>query len=367
MKLLIATGLYPPDMGGPATYSVFLEKHLPLHGVDFVVVSFGTVRKYPKLIRHLAYTFLLIRQGRSADIIYALDTVSVGVPAMIASCILRSPLFLRVPGDYAWEQGQQRFGITETLDEYLVSKKRPYKVRLLAWIQYRVAKWATRIIAPSEYIKRVVTMWGIDPIKITRVYSELKVIDVPESRESLRAQFGYDGFIIVTAARLVPWKGVRVLVDVVATLHREGLPVSLEIIGDGTSRRELEEYVVEMGLTSHVHFHGTLSREVLGKHIKASDAFVLNTSYEGLSHQLLEVMHIGTPIITTPVGGNTELIIDRKEGLLVPFNDSEAFVQALKELMHNETLRGLLSLEAQKKVALFHEDRVVTEFVALLK
>lgn len=367
MKLLIATGLYPPDMGGPATYSVFLEKHLPQYGVDFVVVPFGTVRKYPKLIRHVVYTLVLLRRGWGTDIIYALDTMSVGVPAMIASLILRKPLYLRVPGDYAWEQGQQRFGITETLDEYLVSKKRPFRVRLLAWIQYRVAKCATRIIAPSEYIKRVVTMWGIDPNKITRIYSALKVIDIPESRETLRAQFGYDRFVVVTAARLVPWKGVRALIDVIATLHREGLSVSLEVIGDGTSRKELEKHVAEMGVESQVHFLGTLSREVLGKHIKASDAFVLNTSYEGLSHQLLEVMHIGTPIITTPIGGNTELITDGKEGLLVPFNDSDALVQALKELMHNETLRTMLSREAQKKVALFHEDRVVTEFVALLQ
>ena len=156
MRILISTGLYFPDIGGPATYTKFLERHLPQNGIDFEVVAFTGVRKYPKIIRHLVYIFLLLKKGRNADIIYALDTVSVGVPALIASFLLRKTLYLRVPGDYAWEQGQQRFGITDTLDEYLVKKEKAFPVRVLAWLQYRVAKRAAKIIVPSEYMKTVV-------------------------------------------------------------------------------------------------------------------------------------------------------------------------------------------------------------------
>src|SRR3989338_3118004 len=112
MRVLIATGLYPPDIGGPATYTRFLERHLPKHGIGLDVAAFTVVRKYPKVIRHIIYFFTLMRKGRHADIIYALDTISVGVPALVASYLLGKTLYLRVPGDYAWEQGQQRFGIT---------------------------------------------------------------------------------------------------------------------------------------------------------------------------------------------------------------------------------------------------------------
>jgi len=339
MKLLIATGLYPPDIGGPATYTVFLEKHLPLFGIAFSVVPFGIVRKYPKVIRHCMYTLALIRSGFSTDVIYALDTVSVGVPALIASVILRKPLYLRVPGDYAWEQGQQRFGITETLDEYLVRKEKPLGVRILAWLQYRVAKRATRIIVPSDYMKGVVRAWGIDSQKVVRIYSALKVIEVPESKETLRTQFGYRGFVVVTAARLVPWKGISALIDVIANLRSESFDISLQVIGDGTSRTELEQRVQEKNIGSYIAFQGVVDRRLLGKRIKAADVFVLNTSYEGLSHQLLEVMSIGIPIITTSVGGNIELVTHKAEGNLVPFKGIEEIMGAQRDFYNNERLR----------------------------
>ena len=84
IHICIATGLYPPDIGGPATYTVFLEKHADELGVDFTVVPFGSVRTYPPILRHLVYLGKLIMHGRHADVLYALDTISVGVPAFVA-------------------------------------------------------------------------------------------------------------------------------------------------------------------------------------------------------------------------------------------------------------------------------------------
>ena len=366
MRILIATGLYTPDIGGPATYTRFLERVLPPRGFSLRVVSFSDVRHLPKIIRHLAYVWKLLRAGWGVDVIYALDTVSVGMPATIVSIILGKSLYVRVPGDYAWEQGQQRFGVRENLDEYLHTKKRPLPVRILAWLQYRVARRAQKIIVPSEYMKRVVAGWGIDGEKITRVYSALKVIAVPASREALRSQLGYTDFVIVTAARLVPWKGVAALIDAVAQLRSDGQAVSLSIIGDGTLRDALEAHAEKKGVRAQVRFYGTLERRVLGEHLKAADAFVLNTSYEGLSHQLLEVMHIGTPIITTPVGGNVELITHDHEGLLVSYNDTLKLVDALLTLIREPHTRERLVAEARARVELFHEDRVVEDFVRVV-
>src|SRR3989344_2738828 len=110
-RILVATGLYPPDIGGPATYTKMLETHLPKRGVELTVAPYGWVRRYPKIFRHTAFMWKLIRESRGCDAIYALDPVSVGLPALIASKITRKPLFLRIVGDYAWEQGQLRFGV----------------------------------------------------------------------------------------------------------------------------------------------------------------------------------------------------------------------------------------------------------------
>ena len=98
-KILIATGIYPPDMGGPATYSKLLADELPKRGIEVRVLTFGAVRHLPKVIRHLAYFFKTLSQGREVDIIYAQDPVSVGLPALWAARLLGKRFLLRLGGD----------------------------------------------------------------------------------------------------------------------------------------------------------------------------------------------------------------------------------------------------------------------------
>lgn len=365
MRILIATGLYPPDIGGPATYTKFLERHLPQHGIAYGVASFSAVRKYPKIIRHFLYILLLIQKGIKVDVIYALDTVSVGVPALIVSYILGKTLYLRVPGDYAWEQGQQRFGVKDILDTYLIKKEKPFPVRVLAWLQYRVARRATKIIVPSDYMKGVVGLWGIPTNKIVRIYSALNPILVSNTKEELRTHFGFNGFVVITAARLTPWKGMHTLVDVVSDFREAGIDIVLEVIGDGTERKRLEEHIQRRNAQSYIHLRGTLHKQELAERVKASDVFVLNTSYEGLSHQLIEVMDIGVPIVTTPVGGNTELISDGKEGLLVPYDDGTQIASAITQVRTNTHLAEKLISGAHEKVKSFREDVIIPEIIKL--
>ena len=368
MKLLIATGLYPPDIGGPATYTVFLEKHMPRYDIRLTVVPYGTVRSYPRLIRHLAYTVALIRAAKDVDALYALDTVSVGLPVRIASAITRRPYLLRVPGDYAWEQGQQRFGITETLDEYLAHpREASFFVRALAWIQKHVACHALHIVVPSDYLKQVVSLWGVSPHKITRIYSALKTIEVPESKEALRDTLGYTAWTITTSARLVPWKGVQALISVTKKFIDNGIDARLEVIGDGVSKNDLVAHAAALGIADRVTFPGALPRPDMAARIKASDVFVLNTSYEGLSHQLIEVMSIGTPIVTTNVGGNPELIRHRETGMLVPYNDEAALYAAMDGYRTDRHIADACAARARERIALFHEDVVVEGLVSLIR
>lgn len=362
MRLLVATGLYPPDIGGPATHTVFLEKHQETLGLELVVVPFGSVRRYPPLIRHLIYFFRLVSLGRTCEMIYALDTVSVGVPVMLASIITRKPFILRVPGDYAWEQGQQRYGVTETLDAFRTHTAHPIRVRVMSSLQSLVAKRAKHIIVPSEYMKRVVAGWGIREAKITRIYS---VLD-PISHEMISSR-PTNVFRVITAARLVPWKGIDALIESVVRLKNEGVPIELYVCGDGTSRRDLERKTASLGADAYVHFEGALTRSVLAQQICVSHVFVLNTSYEGLSHQLIEVMHLGVPIITTPAGGNSELITDGYNGHLVTYNDIDAISDALNRVYREPAQAQILAEHAQDSLARFNEEQIVSELSVFFK
>lgn len=368
IRILVATGLFAPEIGGPATYARMLQEQLPAHNFAVEILPFSTVRHLPKLIRHAAYFWNVLQKGKKADVIYALDPVSVGLPALCASALLRKRFFVRLGGDYAWEQGQQRFGLAESLDEYTRNRdSAPFMVRVFASIQTCVVRRAVCVVAPSEYLKSIIAAWGVVPEKIQVIYSALFPLEVIASRTQIRERLSYEGQVITTVGRLVPWKGFAELIHVISELRsQEHRDVSLVIVGDGPQQAELQKTIRDLQLEEHVQLLGRLSKDALGPVIRGSDLFVLNTSYEGLSHQLLEVMDLGIPIVTTNVGGNPELITDGVSGLLVAPHDTDNLKKAIVRMLDNESLRTRMVQNARVKLQEFTQEAEVARFAKLL-
>ncbi len=333
MKLVIATPLYPPEIGGPATYAKLLFEGLPEKGIEVDLVKYSEVRHLPKFFRHCVYYLRVFKAARNADIVLALDPVSVGFPAMWAAEKANKPFVVKIVGDYAWEQGQQRFGITQNLDEFLKMRRVPFLVRVLQRIQARVARSATRVIVPSEYLKNIVSTWGIQSEKIEVIYNG---IDLPKSMVvSSRPQ----GFFVVSSGRRVPWKGFEAIERVVAR---------------------------ETGW--HFTLLQGLSRPEALSQVMVADAFVINSSYEGLSHALIEAMMLNVPIVATSVGGNIELVENGKTGLLVPFGDEEALHKALKQIANDPLSAKMRAASALERAqALFSMESMLMRTSALLK
>ncbi len=368
MKLLLAAGLYPPDIGGPATYAHVLATELPKHGIAVTVLPYGTVRSLPKWQRHLTYAYRLWLEARSHDAIYALDPMSVGVPARIVAWLSKKPLIIRLGGDYVWEQAVQRFGVTDTLDVYTAhTNPRPFIVRVLAAVQTWVVRGAGLVVLPSEYLKSIVSTWGISAQKITVVYSAHSLRVVTEKRETLRADFNFTGPTLVSIARLTPWKGMHTLIGLTARLRTRGLMVTLVIGGDGPERQRLEELAQTHGVADAVRFVGTLTHDAVAALVTAADIFVLDTAYEGLSHQLIEVMGLGTPIITTPVGGNPELLTHEKTALFVPVGEVAAYEAAVERLLTDAHLCTQLTAAARERAKAFTHTEAMPKMAQLLR
>lgn len=344
MRLLIATPLYPPDPGGPATYARILEQQLPGRGIQVALLKFADVRRYPKIVRHIAYFILLVRAGKDSDAILALDPVSTGFPAMLAARLLKKPFFVKVVGDYAWEQGTQRFGIRISLDEFVRTKHVPFSVEIFRKIQTYVARSARTVIVPSEYLRGIVSRWGIDSECVTVVYNAMQEEEegtLPALVASLTRPR------IVSVGRLVPWKGMPGLIDAMTSVREEFPDAMLLIAGDGPDRDSLERF-------SHARLKkgglllGPLPHSDTLALIRDADIFVLNSTYEGLSHLLIEALALGKPIIATNVGGNPELIDDGKNGLLVPVGDRTALTEAIVHLLKNPSHQDLLAKAARE-------------------
>lgn len=333
MRLVIATPLYPPEIGGPATYSKLLEEELPTYGIEVELVKFSDVRHLPKIIRHYAYYRRVVRAARHADAVLALDPVSVGVPAMLAARMARKPFVLKIVGDYAWEQGVQRFGVTDTLDEFVRNVFVPFRVNVLRSAQTWVANAATRIIVPSEYLKSIVCAWKIPKEKLSVIYNSIEIPDQVQAPEKKKGEF-----LIVSSGRRVPWKGFEAI-ERVAKEHADWRVY----IASGLSRSEALGWV------------------------KAADVFVLNSRYEGFPHALVEAMSLGTPVVATTAGGNKELITHGETGLLIPPGDDEALHEALRAV-HDDPLAASRRAEAaREKVEQFSPSHMLSATAELFK
>lgn len=118
-KILIATGIYPPDIGGPAKYAFNLEREFRNAGLDSRVVRYGKIEKIlPIGLRHFFFLFRLIFVSKNYDVLLALDTFSVGLPSVIAGLILRKRVFIRVGGDFLWESYINRTGACLPLSDF---------------------------------------------------------------------------------------------------------------------------------------------------------------------------------------------------------------------------------------------------------
>jgi glycosyltransferase involved in cell wall biosynthesis len=129
--------------------------------------------------------------------------------------------------------------------------------------------------------------------------------------------------------RMVPVKGLDVLIDATAILHRRGVPLRVNLVGDGPLRERLEAQVASWGLSQSVMFVGALAQAHLPDWYRAADFTVLPSRSEGIPNVLRESRACGTPFVASKVGGIAE-VADELTDRLVPPDDPGALASAIE-------------------------------------
>jgi len=379
-KILIATGIFPPDIGGPASYSKNIANKLKDSGV--VVLTYSSVLNFkddinqpykivrvwsgwPKGLRHLNYFFKAFSLAKKSDAVFALNAVSAGIPAMYAAKMTKKKFFVKIVGDSAWEKAINS-GKTQLLINDFQGSKKTGLIKTLHNLQYRVCKNADGIIVPSEYLAGIVHGWGISKDKIKVIYNGVDFKSSELSKEEARRKIGIFGHLILSAGRLVPWKGFRMLIKIMPRVLEINQAFRLVIVGDGPDRKVLESMVRNLGLSNKVYLVGKKTQEELAVYMAAADMFVLNTGYEGFSHQILETMSAGVPVITTAVGGNKEVIEQGENGFLVKYNDEFNLVEAIRSLWNSPELGEEFKEKSKKTLEKFSSEKMFSETIKYL-
>ena len=123
----------------------------------------------------------------------------------------------------------------------------------------------------------------------------------------------------------------------------EGLQHDLWILGEGSERPMLEQYIVENGLQDSVWMPGYIENPY--PFMREADLLACSSIYEGYSTFMTEGLILGKPIVTTDVSGMRELLGDSEYGLIVE-NDDEAFYQGMKRMLTERELRNKFSENA---------------------
>jgi len=162
-------------------------------------------------------------------------------------------------------------------------------------------------------------------------------------------------FEILCVGRLVPEKGQFILVQAVVHLLTQNRQLRLRIVGDGPDRPGLEKFVKKQEITESIYFEGAVNQDQILAFYKSADIFVLASFAEGLPIVLMEAMSMEIPCITTNITGIPELMINGKEGLLVPASDVETLIKAITLLMDNPDLRRQIGEAGRKQVLAHYE------------
>ncbi len=356
MRILLATGLFPPEIGGPATYAKLLADKLPRLGIEVEVLPFREVRGYPKAVRHFIYFLKIWKGARKADLIFTQDPVSTGAPAVLAGLLAGKRVVMRVAGDYAWEQSVQRYGVTDSIDDFQ-NKSYGFRVELLKSLQRWSVKRAYEVITPSEYFKKIVSGWAERARPVRRIYNGIDfAIEFERGGK-------YETPSIITAGRLVPWKGFGALIRVLKELPGWRLLVA----GEGPERGALEELARSEKVSDRVVFLGNLERGKLLSEIAKSQVFVLNTYFESFSFQVVEAMFAGTPVVTTNIGNLKEIITDGADGMLVSPGDERGILSAVEGLHSDKELYSKISEAGKRRAKDFSIDKTLVEVAEVFK
>jgi glycosyltransferase involved in cell wall biosynthesis len=237
MKILIATGIYPPDIGGPATYAKNLVEEFARRGNKVKVLAFGLEKKFPAGLRHLLYFFRVIFSLWGADLIIALDTFSVGFPAVLAAKIFGKKIIIRIGGDFLWESYVNKTGDPITLSEF--NKNMP---KLSLWhkvifiLSRFIMKNCSALVFNTEWQKDIFEKtYELDSKKsfvIENLYPTKNQISSKASREK----------IFLWSGRDIKLKNLETLKDAFIMAQKESSEIKLEI-SEKVSHDELMEKI----------------------------------------------------------------------------------------------------------------------------
>jgi glycosyltransferase involved in cell wall biosynthesis len=358
MRIAFLTGIWPPDVGGPATHGPDFAAFLVARGHDVRVVTMGdgepserpcevdvVSRRLPFPLRYGLVALKGARAARAADVLSASATCAA---AAAASLLSRTPLVAKLVSDPAYERAQRYRLFRGSLEEFQTARSVP--VRALKALRTASLRRARTIVVPSAYLAEVAATWGLSSERI-----HVLTNPAPPPRAVAPELLPAGTFVFV--GRLTRQKDLATALEAV-----ERVPAArMVLVGDGPERERLQRLAGE-----RVEFRGSLSRDEALRVVAGAEAGLLSSAWENLPHSAVEALSVGVPVVATAVGGVPEVVHDGENGLLVPPGRPDALAAAMRRVLEEPGLRDRLASAAKPSVESISGEVIYSRLESLL-
>jgi glycosyltransferase involved in cell wall biosynthesis len=249
-------------------------------------------------------------------------------------------------------------------DEYMQSFQggpsafRSKLANLIMWrlskLEEKSAKNATLTVTVSNYSsEKIVQFYGVDKSKIRVVPNgvDIERFKPSKTNEKIKRQIGLDSkFCVLFVGRLIPRKGLPILVEAAKHVVEEHSQTMFVIIGDGPLKNSLKAQLEKMKLARCFHFLGDVHEGILPAIYNCADVFALPSIQEGQGIALLEAQATAKPVVAFNVSGVREAVLNRETGLLVKPNSLE-LAEAIIKLLADCSLRKKMGSKGREFVS----------------
>ena len=376
MKILITVGIYPPDIGGPASFVPKIANLLSQNNYEVTVICLSDsklqdnetykvkriLRNQNLLIRWLKTIILIMLNGRNAEYIFVN-----GLPmeSYVANIFLRKKLVRKIVGDWAWERGRNKGLIEDSFDEFQLNSHNLH-LEIAKFSRGWTATKADIVITPSRHLSNVVKNWGVKEDRLKVIYNGTRITNNEFNKSNSNI------IKLITVGRLAPWKNVDSIIEAMYLLKKEDLKINLIIVGSGPQELDLKKQVDNLNLSNEVIFTGQKKYLELKEYYKSADIYIQASGYEGLPHVLLEAINFDLAIISTPIGGTNEILQDGKNGFILDLEkgikpNSKNLKNIILEAVNNKKLTEEKRVNAKKLLnSKFDESKNLYEYLEIL-
>jgi len=339
MNILITVGIFPPDIGGPASFVPKISDFLIENGHNVKIICLSEVgnihtednldvirvkRSNNLPIRWIKTIYQIVKNGRRSDLIFV---NGLGLESAIANLILQKQLIRKIVGDPVWERAYNKKRTTESFDDFQNNKH-----SFLIEVQKLLRNWSINsaeiVITPSDHLKSFVSGIGYSK-KILKINNGVNITDINRANES-KADIN-----LIIISRLVVQKNINIVIEAMKLLDNKNLKLS--IIGEGGEFSKLESAIYDLNLQNQVKLLGKIDNNKISQFLLTADIFIQASDYEGLPHSVLEAINYEVPILSTETGGCKDLLNDGERGFIIPMPpDKKVIAENISFIIENK-------------------------------